>query len=219
MRLDFLSAVLESVYYNGKPKSSKKLEREDFTQMAIAAVGTYMRTVYRDEDSYASIFMYFGNCLSPKQFTAIKDDNHRVIINLDPPVVKLPHGIGIFSVKPIDKEGYIHDEQALTRLEGGADWLYTEQDIDDLGDQTFTIKGNMLFIKGLFNEFMDGDKFEVEGIFIEDSLDVPEDVAFQVMNYIFTKIIPTEGFPIDKTDDSNPNLIEYKKRLQGSEQL
>lgn len=218
MRLDYLSAVLESVYYNGKPKSNKKLEREDFTQIAIAAVGTYMRTVYRDEDSYASIFMYFGNCLAPKQFTATKDPNHRWTIPLDPPVVKLPHGVGVFSVKPIDNEGYIHDEQALTRLEGGADWLYTEDDLDDLGEQTFTIKGNTLFLKNLF-PVSENPKFEVEGIFIEDSLDVPEDVAFQVMNYVFSKLVPMEGFPVDKTDDGNPNLIEYKKRLQGSEQL
>jgi hypothetical protein len=218
MRLDYLAAVLESVYYNGKPKSNKKLEREDFNQIAIASVGTYMRTVYRDEDSYASIFMYFGNCLSPKQFTANKDANHRWTISLDTPVVKLPHGVGVFSVKPIDNKGYIHDNQALTRLEGGADWLYTEDDLDDLGQITFTIKGNTLFIKNLFAT-EEKPKFEVEGIFIEDSLEVPEDVAFQVMNYVFTKLIPTEGFPIDKTDDGNPNLIEYKKRLQGSDQL
>lgn len=216
MRLDFLSAVLESVYYNGKPKSSKKLEREDFTQLAIAGTGNFMRTVYREEEGYASIYTYFGNCLTQKQFEVTEDPNHRNIVFIDPPVIKLPHGMGVFSVTPIDNEGYIKEDAALTRLEAGADWLYTDTELDDLGEQTFTIKGNTLFLKNLLEETK---KVEVEGIFIEDALDIPEDIAFQVMNYIFTKLIPTEGFPVDKTDDQNPNLIEYKKRLEGNEQL
>lgn len=215
MTLAFLAAVLESVYYNGKPKSAKKLEREDFTQMAIVGTGSFMRGVYRDEDGYASIFSYFGNCLSARQFNVIKDESKRIIVPIDS-VVKLPHGMGIFSVKPVDNEGIVLEDSNFTRLEAGADWLYTNDDLEDLGDQTFTIKGNTLFLKNLFE---DTKKVEIEGLYIDDDFDIPEDVAFQVMNYIFTKLIPTEQFPIDKTDDGNPNLIEYKKRLEGNEQL
>jgi hypothetical protein len=216
MILAILSAVLESVYYNGKPKSSKKLEREDFTQLAIAATGSFMRSVYRDEEGYASIYAYFGNCMTERQYPVTEDDNHRSIVQFDCPVVKLPHSLGVFSVKPIDNENYIKDDVAFTRLNAGGDYLYDDGVLDDLGDQTFTLRGKTLFLKNLFEETK---KVAVEGLFIDDNFDIPEDVAFQVMNYIFTKLIPTEGFPIDKTDDQNPNLIEYKKRLQGSEQL
>lgn len=217
MTLAILSAVLESVYYNGKPKSSKKLEREDFTQLAISGTGSFMRSVYREEDGYASIYAYFGNCLSERQLDVTKDANNRYIVVLNPPVIKLPHGLGILSVKPVDNENNIIDDRAFTRLPAGGDYLYDDNVLDDLGDQTFTIKSNTLFLKNMFEK--ETKTVMVEGLFIDDNFDISEDVAFQVMNYIFTKLIPTEGFPIDKTDDQNPNLVEYKKRLAPNEQL
>lgn len=217
MRLIVLAAALQSVYSNGRVKSAKKLDREDFVQITRAAIGAFMRKVYYEEKGIGSIMDYFGNILALKEFDIKEDERHRKYSDLaDVDLLKLPKGIGIFSVTPIDEQGYIKEDQAFTRLSPGMDWLYTEEDLDDTGDQTYQVLSNRIMYKNILEETK---KVEAQGIFIDNDLEIPEDIAYSIMNDIFTKIVPLQGFPIDKTDDGNPNLIEYKRRLAESDQL
>lgn len=217
MKLQILAAALQSVYSNGRVKSAKKLDRRDFTIITKAAIGAFMRKVYYEEKSIGSILAYFGNALIEKIFDIEKDERCRQYIDTEESsIVKLPNSIGVFSVTALDNDGCLVEDGVFTRLGQGMDWLYSTSDLQDLGEQTYQILSNRILFKNMTE---DTKQVAVRGIFLDDDIDVPEDIAYSIMNDIFTKIVPMQGFPIDKTDDGNPNLIEYKRRLAEQEQL
>lgn len=213
INLDYIAAVCESVFYAGRPKSSKKLDREDFKQMARMANGSIMRRLYYEERENRQQFWFFSDQLMTKTFKLSKPDlkgRREIVLQGDEEkkafdgIIRLPNGLAIYEVSPVGDCPCPH----IARAEPGSEWLYCGKDYEGLPH--WTQKGKKIVAYQL-DECI--EELEILGIFNDDDLEVPFDIAFDIVNAVLGVSLKVAGFPVDKTNNADPNLLTIKSRL------
>jgi hypothetical protein len=211
MKIIVIAAVCESVYYNGRIKTgSRKLDIDDFEQLAIAAHGSIMRKLYYDLKKAGGEALYFSDSIDYKTFK-VKTRGKDKYFEIEEQLVNMPYGMSIFGIFPVNEKGVRTDKDIrFLKAQYGQDWLYDGEDFDDV--PFYIKKGKRVW---LYNcDFLKQDEeVEVEGLFNEDDIDIPNDVAFEVINTILGTTLKVAGFPIDPTNDNNPNSLEIRKKL------
>lgn len=212
MNIEIIGAAIEAVYYAGRPKVDKKMTRKDFVQLARMANGTIMRSLYfKFTESGENIYLYFAEQIDTREFEVGKADSRgRRSFDLEKnkDIFRLPNGVGIFSISATGDEDCAC-EGNFRPAEVGSEWLYCNNP-DYSGVKFHIKKGNKIY---LYNAPKCMNKVEVDGIFNDDKIDIPEDIAFDIVNAVLSTVLQTAGFPIDKTDDNNPNVTTIKKAL------
>ena len=178
MNAKFIAAICESVYYNGRVKSgSEKLEFEDFEQLVKAAHGSIMRKLYYELRQLGNELLYFSDALDVKEYKVSVSGN-RKYIELGDDVVSMPHGLGILGVSGISS-----DNNVTHYVKGkiGDDWLYSGDDFSTV--KFYLKKGRRVF---LYNDecLKDGSVIEVEGLYNDDDVQIPKDIAFDIINSV-----------------------------------
>jgi hypothetical protein len=219
MTLEYIAAIIESCYYNGRVQNDDhKMGRDDFLQMARAANGTVMRDLWYDErQKGGSPMLYFADSVTTERFQISKKGRYRVVQFEEGGAVKLPNGMGIFRVSPAmaaDDDTECEDEfdnaQEFTRGQPGMESSFgTAEMLDDLDEAFFVPVANKLRLFGF-----DQAKFaEVDYIKNDENLDIPEGPAWTIIMQVLGPVLKVVGYPVDVTDDSNPNVVTIKKAL------
>lgn len=227
MKISWLAAIIESTYYNGRVQSDdKKMDIDDFTQYVRIANGSVMRDTYYDElRKGGNPYSYFAGAIVTEYFDISRKGRFRVIeFDPDASVVRLPHGCGIIRVSPLmaspDDESEDCPEAADAVDESfDTDWIkgepgmestYGSSDLlDDLGEAFFVPIGNTCRLFG-------NDKAqvaEVDYIRNDEEMDIPEDACWKIANIVLGPVLKVAGWPVDTTDNSNPNVTTFKSRL------
>lgn len=212
--LALIAEVIESVYYNGRPKSDKKLAREDFLQLARMNYGTVMRQLYyeaknRGENPSES----FGQLMEAVEFEVGKKDKMgRRIIEMEGDVMRLPKGLGIMQVSAAPGE---ESDVNFYRIINGSDWMYKGREYDEV--PYFASRGDDKII--LYNSPDCLKKVEVFALKTDEDAIVPEDAAFDIVNQVLGLSLKVAGFPVDTTNNMNPNLIAVKQKLAQTESI
>lgn len=174
-----------------------------------------MRKLYYELRQLDGEVLYFAEAIDTKEYK-VKVRGKDKYIELDDDIINLPYGFGIFGVYPLDSEGSHPVCQRVQKAQAGADWLYCGSDFD--GASFYIKKGKRIFFYNMscMNE---DDKVEVEALYNDDDIDVPKDIAFDIINAVLGVSLKTVGFPIDQTNDKNPNVVEVKRRLAEPDSL
>lgn len=209
MKLEIIAAAIESVYYAGRPKSSKKMDREDFAQLARMANASIMRKLYFQASEQENVYLYFADQIETREFEVSEPDSrNRRTFDLEEQkeIVRLPNGIGIFAIMLV---GDLPAAQRKFHVgEAGSEWLYSGEEY--AGTLFYVRKGKRIH---LYNMPRNLKTVEMDGIFNDEEIEIPEDVAFDIVNAVLGAALQTTGFPVDKTDDNNPNVTTVRKAL------
>jgi hypothetical protein len=218
--IDFIAAVCEEVYYAGRPKSGRKLMLQDFRELVRMANGTIMRKLYFEERQLRGQFWFFSDQLELREFEVGDPDakgRREIVIReedkerkLFDGVLRLPNGLGIYEVSPVGDClcGMI------ARAEPGTEWLYCGKAYEDM--QRWSPRGKKIV---LYNLPKCVEKVEVLAVWNDEDLEIPYDIAFDIVNAVLGLTLKTAGFPIDKSNNADPNLIEMKHKLSDSSSL
>lgn len=224
MTLQYVAAIIESTYYNGVVRDDdQKMAFEDFLQMARAANGSVMRQLWYEESQQGNPNLYFADSVTTERFKVKRNGRYRVVQLEEGGAVKLPYSMGIMRVAPVmgpmsdDEEqedddcGEIFDDNDVFSMgEPGYEYTFGSSDmLDDLGEPFYVPIANTLRLFG----FKEADYAEVDYIKNDEDLDIPESAAWQVINMVLGPVLKVVGFPVDVTEDGNPNVVTIKKQL------
>lgn len=222
MTINYIAAVIESFYYNGKLKiNDQKMDIDDFTQLAIAANGTVMRQIWYEEGRMNDPLLYFAGSRRTERFKIEKMGRYRTAIIGERSFMKLPGGAGILAVMPLmsekenECEEFDNGDIFLPGKPGMESGFGSVELLDDIGEAFFVVSGNHLRLFG----FEAARFVEVEVIPNHDKMDIPEDAAWRIINLVLGPVLKVVGFPVDPTNDGNPNVIPIKKALAPPQDL
>lgn len=223
MKVTVIAAVMEAITYNGRPKVDTRLDRRDFEQLARMAAGSVMRKLYYEERQLGQQYWFFSSEVNTKEFKLSDPDSKRrrtvvledkVSKDLFSGVMRLPGGMGVLSVRPAGEvDGCVADDH-IARIESGAAWLYMGRAYE--GKMFYEPKSNKLVTYNIPDCI---NKLEVDGIFNLDDVEIPDDIAFDICNEVLGLTLKVAGFPIDKTNNNNPNLLALKSKLANPESI
>lgn len=211
MNVKFIAEVIENFYYVGRVKNNKTLATQDFEQMVKFAFGNIMRNLWyasKKADEGDEYYFFTGSLLS-KPFDLPKADGcgKRRIDMSKTPVVRLPQNRHIFKINLLD-EGCGTDCNEVTLVQPGEENFYTGPEMrffmfgvpKGAGIDTYHIPDCV-------------QKVEVEAAYDDEQADIPYDIAFDICNQILGISLKVKGWPVDITDDANPNLPILQQRL------
>lgn len=214
MRIKTIAQAIQELYYNGRPTVSKRLDKRDFLQFAKMAHGSIMRKMYYEERQLRQHNWYFGDQLEEKKFDLSEPNSKRertITIKSDKKedglngVLKLPHGLGIFVIKPVCEDGDCPD---IIRSEPGSEWLYTGKAFE--GQVFWSQRSSKVVI---FNLDTCIKEVEVIGIWNDDDIDIPSDVAFDIVLMVMSLTLKVINVPVDRNNDEDPNTKAIKSVL------
>lgn len=208
MNIEILADVCEAIYYNGPVKSGgQKLDKDDFLQMCKIGHAMALRKKYYEEKNNDSQVVYFGDFVEPKEFKVNISGQYKYI-ELDENILVLPNASGLLDIRV--KGEYIKTgEPKILRQQIGADWLYTGPDFE--GAHFFIKKGKRIYFYNI--RLTENDTVELYALFDRDDIDIADDIVFDALNYVMSITLKVVSFPIDPTDDNNPNTQLVKTRL------
>ena len=215
-RLTVAADIIEEVYNNAKVKANgSKLENSDFLQMVIISVGSFLRTqFYEHAQLDGETGSFLSSLLEVKKFAVKKFGSGMGIV--DQEIFIAPRNMGIFGVYPVIKCGDESEpdlENRFLRVKPGTESFYNKKRRDDLGINTFSMRG----VKPLLGT--DLEEVYVEAIFADDDsieqLNFPVSVVKLAISDILTTVLKVPGY-VDMTDDRDPNVKAIKERLQTS---
>lgn len=223
MTLEYIAAIIESNYYQGRVQDNDtKMDRDDFLQMARAANGTIMRQMWYNENQQGNPNLYFADSIVTERFEITRKGRFRIARLDDGGAVKLPYASGIFRVSPamtseipegeddFEDCGDYGSDAVYTRGEPGMEYTFGSASVlDDLGEAFYVPIGNTLRLFG----FEEAKFIETDYIKNDEGLDVPEDVAWQILVAILPGVQKSALNLVDVTDDTNPNVTTFKKRI------
>jgi hypothetical protein len=222
MTLEYISHIVESCYYNGSVQDNdKKLELEDFFEMCRAANGSVMRSMWYDEYQKGNVNLYFASAIATDRFPIEKKGRYRVIVLPEGGAVKLPYAMGVMRVTPVmtgfDEDGECGDdgdeydfEDVFHRGEPGMETSFGSTDLlEDIGERFYIPVGNTL---RLFGDTV-APFGEIDWIKNDETLDIPESAAWIILNQVLGTVLKVVGFPLDPTNDGNPNVQTIKQKL------
>lgn len=158
---------------------------------------------------------YFGFQLDDPKVFDVGDADHRGrrIVKIEDSVMHLPRNLGVFNVAPyIDKGEPVEGTSKIRIMDSGSENLYIGPDFSDVWFAV--IKSKRIELHHVPSEIK---KVEVEGIFDTAEQKIPLDIAFDILNVVMGQSLKVAGFPVDKTNNADPNVIAYKNRLQEGE--
>lgn len=214
MNIQIIADVIESIYYNGRPKSDAKMDVRDFRQLAQMAHGNIMRQLFEQQQkrSRNNSALYFGQHIDRKVYKVGKPDRKgRRYVELENKdnYLRLPEGAGVFAVMPVGD----CDCDDFRKATAGQEWLLCGPDFDDM--QWFALIGDKIELHGAPECLKE---VEVVGITSDEEVDIPKDVAFDIVNMVCGLVLKVAGFPIDKTINQNPAATDIEKRLSNAPQ-
>lgn len=216
MNIIIVADVLNELYNNGIIRSSHKLDERDFLQMARAANGSVVRTLYYDEKQKSeSVYHYVASCVKEKEYTVKTGDRGRLLVDFDyanDKIVRLPDGNGILRITPLsdDPKAKIDYSRNFTKGIAGSEYLYcTDAFLEDTGEQIFVTISDQI---RLFTA-TPPKKVEMLAVIFNDEMEIPDDIAWQIINYILVVMLKIIGIPVDTTDDSNPVVQAVKSKI------
>jgi hypothetical protein len=206
MTLEFISQIIEEIYYTGRVKTDRKLTREDFLQYGKTAYASLIRVLFFNlrSQNEGMEYHYIGNMLKPRKFPLPAGTRKRVIDLSKHPMVVLPLNSHIFNMDLLGCDC----ETGPTMIAPGEERFYRGPDFSHY--KFFDVEGQSI---RTFN-FPDCiTEVEVSGVWDDDDKDVPADIAFDIINQVLGLTLKVAGFPVDKTDDNDPNVTTVKQRL------
>lgn len=214
MKILVVADVLNELYNNGVIRSSKKLDERDFLQMARAAKGSVIRKFYFDEKQQSeSVYHFIASNLKEKEYNVIKDNRGRQKVDFDyntDKIVRLPDGNGIIRITPIPESGNIDYTHNYTKGIAGSEYIYcTKAFLEDTGERIYIAIADQIRLFGLPETKM----VEMLAVLDNDDTEIPEDVVWEIFNYVFIFILKIINQPVDTNDDSNPMVQTVKSRL------
>lgn len=218
IELSWIAEVLFQIYYSGRPKAGGKLALQDFEQMCRMANGTIMRRLYYDYKGKGETTFpgwYASYLPAPKKFDLGEADARgRRIIELTDGIMRLPKNTGFFDIYPYIAKGEVCGCDHVQIMDAGQESIYCGADFKI---PMAVLKGKRIVV---YNIPECVKEMEVEAIF-EGGIDmqVPMDVSLDIANAVLGEMLKFPGFPVDKTNDQDPNAVSYKNRLQEKETI
>lgn len=214
MNIKDIAQVIEELYYNGRATVSKKLDMRDFLMLARMANGTIMRKLYYEEKQNGQHNWFFGSQVFEKEFKVSEPNKKGVrFITIKEGdefsddarlgVIRMPHDSGILLIQDVDGDG-----DDIARSEPGSDWLYTGPAFDS--KPFWTRRGDRIALHNIDDCVT---TVEVIGIFDDKDMDIPYDVAFDIVLQVMSLALKVINVPVDKTNDDDPNTQMIKKQL------
>lgn len=213
MKLKVISYVLFELYNNGVIRSSHKLDDRDFLQLSRAAKGSVTRKFYYDERSNDAVWQFVAANTSEAEYTVTEDKRGRIIVDFDfekDRITRLPEGNGILRITPIPKEGKIDYSKNYTKGIAGSEWMYcTKKFLEDTGELIYMFTAGQIRLFSLFVPEM----VEMLAVVDNDDSEIPDDIVWEIFNYVLVISLKVVNQPIDSTDDSNPMVQAIKSKL------
>lgn len=212
-----IAEVIQSIYYNGRPKLDKKLDRRDFLQLVNMANGTIIRKLYYEERQAGQVQWFFSPETNTKDFE-LSDADQRGRRSFEikgkkkgeefEGVMRMPKGIGVLDLRDADSG------ERISRIATGSAWMYMGRAYE--GKMFYEQKGIKIIT---YNVPSCIKKVEMDGMFNLTDMDIPYDIAFDICNSVLGLTLKVAGFPVDKTNDQDPNLLNVKNRLTNPETI
>jgi len=215
MKIKEVAHTIEGIYYSGRPTVSKKMDVRDFMMLARMAHGTIMRRIYYEERQAGNLYgCYFSDQFEDRKFKLEGKGNRRFFIIEDEErnseksgVYRLPYALGIFLIEPVTEDG--EDEHPdIIRSEAGAEWLYTGAAFQ--GQTFWSPRGKKIMVYNLNKCY---EEVNVVGIWNDSDIDIPTDVAFDIVVLVLRESLKTITIPVDRTNDDDPNTKNIKSAL------
>lgn len=226
MNVIVLADVINDVYSNGIIKSRHKIDRRDFIVMCRAAKGSVARAHYIAEKQGGPVGAFVSDIVKAKEFKVINTKRGYQVVDFDfnkNKITKLPDGNGIVRVTPIDTEGRIDYNKNYSRAMAGSEWMYcTPEFLEDTGELIYIAMSNEIRLFGsnidLIQRPEDGNE-QVEMVYVsdDDDTDIPNDMCWEIINNVLGIVLRVEGFPVDKTDDQNPNVQQINSKISSAQ--
>lgn len=216
MKLSVVADLIYEIFYNGKPQGDgSKMDVDDFFQFAITSAGAIIRKMFYEEDRMSQeTSTFISSMVDIKQVKVVK--GRMGIKGIDESIMIMPRNAGIFNVYPLvdncgDKE--VDYSNAFFPILPGTEWYYDQNRIDDLGLKAYTLRGGkpVLYCEDSIEDVA------LEGVFRDDDFDVPESVAREIINDILSTVLKVAGFPIDMTDDGDPNVKLINQKIASNQ--
>jgi hypothetical protein len=209
MKLVELADLIQEIFNSGHVKDYRKLEDEDFQMMVRAANGSIMRTIWEQRNQLDDAKFYFSDQIKSEEYeVGEKDKKGRRTIVLSSDTVRLPKGQTLFGVRPAAE--YTGEEFHPTPA--GSDWLYDGREEYE-GVHYFRLKGSTII---LYNCEDSIKKVEVDRIPDDDDILIPNDIAWDILNQVLGVVLKVKGFPVDKTDNNDPDIERIQSRISQS---
>lgn len=216
MNIIVVADVLNELYNNGILRSSHKLDERDFLQLARAANGSVIRAHYYDEKQKSdSVYHFVASCVQEVEFDVKTDVRGRTKVEIDydqVKIVKLPDGNGILRITPIpdDPKGKINYARSYTKGIAGSEHLYcTAAFLEDTDEEIYISIANQVRIYTASPP----KKVELLAVIFNDDTEIPDDVVWEIINYVLVVMLKIVGIPVDMTDDSNPVVQTVKSKM------
>lgn len=207
MNIELVAVLIEEIYYDGRVLTgSEKLQKKDFQNMCLAAMGTIMRNLYWQMKQDGGELLYFGDNVDTKDYSVQEDPSGQRYIMIDDALLNIPFGLGIINVYPAKDSGC---PERFVKQPPGADWLYCGT---DFMIPFYIKKGKRLDLFG--NDCVKKEtKVYVDGLYFSDQLDLPQDIVWDIMNAVLGVSLKKNGWPVDPTTNDNPNITELKNKI------
>jgi hypothetical protein len=216
MKLLVIADVINDVYNNGVVKSRHKIDRRDFIVLCRAAKGSVVRARYIQERQQGNVSAFVGDQIRAAEFKTAKSDRGILTVDIDfdvTKIVKLPDGNGVIRITPINDGGKIDYSINFSKAPAGSEFMFcTNEFLDDTGELIYIMSSNEIRLFG-------SDVEQVEMVYVadDDDVDVPEDIAWDMINDVLGIVLRVEGFPVDKTDDQNPNVQQINSKISAAQ--
>ena len=216
MNIINIADVINDVYSNGVVKSRHKIDRRDFIVLSRAAKGSVVRARYIQERQAGNISAFVGDQVKPAEFNTKENDRGILTVDIDfekNRIIKLPDGNGIIRITPINEDGKIDYDVNFSKAPAGSEFMYcTSSFLDDTGELIYIAMSNEIRLFG-----SQAGKVEMVYVADDDDVDIPTDVAWDIINDVLGIVLRVEGFPVDKTDDQNPNVQQINSKISAAQ--
>ncbi len=214
MNILVVADVLNELYNNGILRSSHKLDERDFLQLARAANGSIIRAHYYDEKQKSdSVYHFVASCVQEVEFDVKTDDRGRAKVDIDydkVKIVKLPDGNGILRITPLSETGKIDYSISYTKGIAGSEPLYcTTAFLEDTDEEIYISIANQVRLYTANPP----KKVELLAVIFNDDTEIPDDIVWEIINYVLLVMLKVVGIPVDTTDDSNPVVQTVKSKM------
>lgn len=219
MNILMVADVINDVYSNGVVKSRHKIDRRDFIVLSRAAKGSVIRTRYIAERQAGSVSAFISDIVKAAEFGVKTNPRGYRTVDIDfekNKIVKLPDGNGIIRITPIDGDGKIDYNSFYTPAPAGSEWQYcTEEFLEDTGEKVYIQMGNEIRLFRAKADQLEDGKEKVEMVYVsdDDDAEIPTDIIWDIINNVLGIVLRVEGFPVDKTDDQNPNVQQINSKI------
>jgi hypothetical protein len=215
MKVSVVADIIDAVYTNGKfQTSSKKLDFDDFYQFAMASAGSIIRKTFYEERALnnGDVTSFIASMVELKPVKITKGPLGVQII--DEEVLTIPKNLGVFNIYPVinfnsEEDCEIDYRNPFIRIQPGT---ISHYDREDTGLNYFSQRGTRPVMW-----CDDVDHVAVEGIFKSGDLDVPENIAREIINDVLGTVLKVAGWPADMTDNGNPNVQMINEKIASAQ--